>query len=317
MSITINSINYKIIKDLCKVKKIGMNIYQVLNEKDNKYYVIKEISIKDEKKEIINDIQKEADILSKFKSDRIVKYYGSSKDKNNFYILMEYCEGNDLRYFIDEQKKNHPNQLLEEHIIYNIIKQLSAGIKEIHDNKIVHRDLKPENIFMNKNMEIKIGGFGVSKELNSYKKYYSTINKSGTFNYTAPEIIKYGKYNEKADIWALGCIIYEIFTLRIYFEDKFSEDIQNINSDCYNTKWQSLIDSLLQIDDQNRPNIYEIIGQINKIEINRISNDKLGINTKIFNYNENIIIPKIIRRLEHSELKNLKFDKTNTIKSKI
>ena len=66
MSITINSINYKIIKDLCKVKKIGMNIYQVLNEKDNKYYVIKEISIKDEKKEIINDIQKEADILSKF-----------------------------------------------------------------------------------------------------------------------------------------------------------------------------------------------------------------------------------------------------------
>ena len=73
----------------------------------------------------------------------------------------------------------------------------------------------------------------------------------------------------------------------------------------------------MQIDDQNRPNIYEIIGQINKIEINRISNDKLGINTKIFNLNENIIIPKIIRRLEHSELKNLKFDKTNTIKSKI
>ena len=57
-------------------------------------------------------------------------------------------------------------KLIEEKLIYNIIKQICLGIKEIHNKKIIHRDLKPENIFMNKNNEIKIGDFGISKELN-------------------------------------------------------------------------------------------------------------------------------------------------------
>ena len=89
--------------------------------------------------------------------------------------------------------------------------------------KIIHRDLKPENIFMNKNMEIKIGDFGISKQLN--KEYTLTKNKLGTEYYIAPEIIKEGKYNEKSDIWSLGCIIYELFNLRIYYIDKFMNDL--------------------------------------------------------------------------------------------
>ena len=76
---------------------------------------------------------------------------------------MEFCNEGNLRNFID--KHINDNILIEENIISNIIKQICRGIKERHDKKIVHRDLKPENIFMNDNMNIKIGDFGISKQL--------------------------------------------------------------------------------------------------------------------------------------------------------
>ena len=151
--ININNKEYKIIKELGK-DGFG-NIYQVL--RNNKYYAIKVIPIKNESKDKIKSCEKEAEILSKFNCDNIVKYYDSSKDDNNIYILMEYCNGDNLRSFIN--KNINDNTLIEENIIINIVKQLCIGIKEIHNKKIIHRDLKPENIFINDNMNIKIGDF--------------------------------------------------------------------------------------------------------------------------------------------------------------
>ena len=61
--------------------------------------------------------------------------------KKMIYILMEYCDGKNLKDFINKSIKN--NKLIEENIIYNIIKQICIGIKEMHKMKIIHRDLKP------------------------------------------------------------------------------------------------------------------------------------------------------------------------------
>ena len=85
---------------------------------------------------------------------------------------MEFCNEENLRSFID--KNMNDNTLIKENIIYNIISQICMGIKEIHDKKIVHRDIKQDNIFMNLNMIVKIGDFGVSKQLKSYKAYALT-----------------------------------------------------------------------------------------------------------------------------------------------
>ena len=219
--ININNKEYKIIKELGK-GGFG-NIYQVL--RNNKYYAIKVIPIKNESKDKIKSCEKEAEILSKFNCDNIVKYYDSSKDDNNIYILMEYCNGDNLRSFIN--KNINDNTLIEENIIINIVKQLCIGIKEIHNKKIIHRDLKPENIFINDNMNIKIGDFGISKQLNN--TYALTTKKVASINYASPEILKKGIYNEKSDIYSLGCIIYELFNLSIYFDDKISDDIKKIN----------------------------------------------------------------------------------------
>ena len=222
MSIKIKKKEYIIIKELGK-GGFG-KVVQVLSKSGNQPYAIKVIPIKGESKEKIKAFHKEADILSKFNCNNIVKYYDSSKDGNNIYILMELCNGKNLRSFID--KNMNDCTLIQENILSNIISQLCHGIKEIHDKKIIHRDLKPDNIFINNDMVIKIGDFGISKQFNSYKTYTLTTKKLGTEYYAAPEIIDDGAYNEKSDIWSLGCIIYELFNLSIYYNDKFMNEIK-------------------------------------------------------------------------------------------
>ena len=254
-TIVIEGIKYKIIKVLGK-GGFGI-VYQVLSVLDNKFYAIKEIPIKNETENIIKEFQNEAVILSKFNSNNIVKYYGSSKDNNNIYILMECCNGKTLKNFIDKHIDN--GLLIEENTISNIIKKICIGIKEIHDKRIVHRDLKPEHIFMNDNMDIKIRGFSISKQLNSNQTHRKSINKAGTEYYIAPEILDDGIYNEKSDMWSLGCIIYELFTLNIYYKDAICREIKKIDSDIYNNKWQKLIDSLLQRDYKKRFDINQVI----------------------------------------------------------
>ena len=100
MSIKIKKKEYIIIKELGK-GGFG-RVVQVSSKTDNKPYAVKVIPIKGETKEKIKRFQNEAYILSKFNCENIVKYYDSSKDGNNIYILMELCNGENLRSFIDK-----------------------------------------------------------------------------------------------------------------------------------------------------------------------------------------------------------------------
>ena len=264
-----NKNQYEIKEELGKGAFGKVNL--VLNNLDNKYYALKEIIIKDEKN--INSIENEINIISKFNCNNIVKYYDSYKKNDKYYIAMEYCDGQNLKDFINKHIEN--NELIEENILYNIIKQICIGIKDMHKMKIIHRDLKPENIFMNKNMEIKIGDFGISKQLN--KEYTITNNKLGSLDY---EILLNGEYNEKSDIWSLGCIIYELFHLRIHYRDKIMNDIQKIDKDIYNYKWQELLDLILQTDYNKRIDIDEIYNILEKINIiiNKFKDDNESLN---------------------------------------
>ena len=169
---------------------------------------------------------------------------------------MEYGCDNDLKKYINNYKDK--NELIKENIIKDIISQICKGLKDIHNNKIIHRDLTPDNIFIDKNNKIKIGDFGISKISTILNKYTKT--KVGKDNYAAPEILKGTEYNNKVDIYSLGCIIYELFTLNEYYMDKVIEEKDcKINIDIYNPKYQELIDLLLKKDYHDRPNINEVI----------------------------------------------------------
>ena len=104
--------------------------------------------------------------------------------------------------------------------IRNIIYSITLGLSHIHSNNIMHRDLKPENILVCGN-EIKIADFGTAREIPKYNQYNemnSLTDYICTRWYRAPEcILKSNNYNEKVDIWALGCIMAELYNLRPLF----------------------------------------------------------------------------------------------------
>jgi len=286
-----NPSDYEIVKELGK-GGFG-SVYEVREKINNinfnkiKKYAMKEILLANESKEAIEEAKKEAEFLSKFDNNQfIIKYYGSTIYNNKFYILMELFNGKNLRQFLNEKKGN--KELIEKGIIIKIIEQICLGIRVIHNKNIVHRDLKPENIFIDVNNKIKIGDFGLSRNFNSYKAYTLTPNGAGTIPYNAPEVLNEGKYNKKSDIYSLGCIIYELFTLNFYFSDKLCDRIKIID----NGKYQKLVNSLLQIDFNKRPDINQIIndyvdeGKINNIIIN--NNDINYYNESNYYFNNNI-----------------------------
>ena len=263
------------------IKKLGQGtfgaVYKVFNEEDNNYYAIKKILLKAEEKKIQQQ-KNEAKILSKLQSENIVKYYDSFVDNDSFNIIMEYCDGLDLRKFINEHKQS--KVLIDKNIILYIILGICQGLKEIHNNNIIHRDIKPENIFLNADLTIKIGDFGLSKELNNFKDYAKSF--VGTFLYMSPEIFKGQKYNNKVDMWALGCIIYELCTLNFCFNgNSYEELIKNItdgkhgtiDKKIYGEDLKKLIDSLLNKNYNQRPSADDTIKLIKK-EFNNIITTK-------------------------------------------
>ena len=256
--------------------------YKVIDKDNNKIYVIKQISLKNSTKKEIESIKNEAKILSSINSEYVVKYFDSFIENDYFNIVMEYCNGLDLRKLINSYKEN--NKFIEKEKIYHFIDGLCQGIQELHKKKLIHRDLKPENIFLTGNYKIKIGDFGISKQLNEVNDFAKT--QIGTISYMAPEMITGEKYNNKIDIWALGCIIYELCTLECCFDglsinavtNKITkEKIKEINIKLYGNELQNLINVLLNKNYKKRPNIEEVIKTINNNEINNNKNESFRI----------------------------------------
>ena len=181
---------------------------------------------------------------------------------------MEYCDGLDLRKFINEHRS--ANDLIKKNIIMHIIFGICLGLKEIHQHNLIHRDLKPDNIFLNADLTVKIGDFGISKKLQKANDYATT--QTGTMLYMAPEIINGEKYNNKVDMWALGCIIHELCTLNFCFQSEsihgLIKKIINVEhgkiDQNYGEDLQKLIDSLLNKDYKKRPSVDEVSITIDK-----------------------------------------------------
>ena len=205
--ITIN--NYTIIE------RIGVGsygrIYKV--KKENRLFVLKEIPIhKNVDNEKVESVKNEAEILSSLSNKYVVKYYESFTMSQNIYIVMEYCEKGDLCTYMTERLKNKKqNCYFTEDFIWKLFIQISIGLYYIHSKKIIHRDIKTLNIFLTKDFSGKIGDLGVAKVLDGTTNAITFI---GTPYYVSPEMCQNKPYNEKSDIWALGCILYELITFR-------------------------------------------------------------------------------------------------------
>ena len=310
--------NYKIIE---KIGEGGFgDVYLI--EKEKEIYALKKSKVKLDKDKM-NQLNKIIDIVKKINNVHIIRYYSSFLENEHFCVLMEYAGNKNLKHFIENYKKK--NELIEERIIKFIIIQICKGLIDIHKNKLIHRDLTPDNIFINKNNGIKIGDFGISKILSTNTKYAKNI--IGKYHYFAPEMELGQKYNNKVDIYSLGCIIYELFTLNEYYLDKkINENVCKINTDIYNSKWQEIIDLLIKKDYHERPDIekiYELVRTIKTIEydnliqysfsdINQLS--KLFEDSELLSFDDDCLIKDDY----YNEIKDsIKCPLCNTIKKEI
>ena len=267
-----NKYHFKIIKEIGS-GSFG-SVYKIQHKKDNKVYALKKIVLNKKDKEDLDSIKNEAYLLKAIDDENVIKYIDSFFYDDSFYIITEFCSNLDLKSFINEHKKE--NKLINEQTIWSIILNLCGGIKAIHNKNMIHRDLKPGNIFISDNYKIKIGDFGISKILDE-TNYAQTF--AGTLLYMAPEMINGDKYTNKVDIWALGCIIYELCTLDYCFSDNIIPNIINkinsgkhgiIDTKYYSDRLQNLIDLSLKKNYRERASIEDIIAILKKPTLNEI-----------------------------------------------
>ncbi|XP_077964889.1 serine/threonine-protein kinase Nek1 isoform X1 [Gasterosteus aculeatus] len=199
-----------------KVKKIGEGSFGkailVKSKQDGRQYVIKEIGISAMSSKERQESRKEVAVLANMSHPNIVQYKESFEEGGCLYIVMDYCEGGDLFKKINTQK----GVLFSEEQILDWFVQICLALKHVHDRKILHRDIKSQNIFLTKDGTVQLGDFGIARVLNSTVELARTC--IGTPYYLSPEICENKPYNNKSDIWALGCVLYEMCTLKHAFE---------------------------------------------------------------------------------------------------
>ena len=224
---------YKIIE---MIGKGGFgSVYKV--KLNDKYFAMKKTKLDDKQMKFIrehpNEIDKginEIKIWKKFNHPNIVKYYNSFIEKNDCYIIMELIEGISLGEYISHLKEKN-TQINEEKII-NIILDVVSVLRYMHkDVNIIYRDLNPNNIMLDNQFNVKVIDFGLAidksekNEKNEKNVNNSLMNQSinntvfeGSLCYCSPEIMNNLKVNFGCDIWALGCIIYEMLKLKVPFD---------------------------------------------------------------------------------------------------
>ena len=250
-----------------KVKVVGKGNFGhailVQSNVDHKLYIMKTIDVSKMDKKQKEEALTEVHVLKSMRHPYIVTYRESFMEKRCLCILMDYADGGDMYNKIAAQKK--AGKLFDENQVVDWFLQIALAIKHIHSKRILHRDLKTQNIFLTSQGDIKIGDFGIARVLQH--TYDCAKTAIGTPYYLSPEICQEKPYNQKSDIWSIGCILYEMLTLKHAFDSNSMKGlvlkILRSNyppiSNCYSDDVKSLIDDLLCKDPAKRPSIQKVI----------------------------------------------------------
>ena len=257
-------------------------VYKVKRILDNNIYALKKVKLinlsEKEKLNALNEVR----LLASINSNYVISYKEAFFDEKDstLSIVMEFADGGDLYQKIVEHKKSA--KFFEENEIWKIFIQMVRGLKALHDLKILHRDLKSANIFLLKNGYAKLGDLNVSKVARRGLGYTQT----GTPYYASPEVWKDQPYDNKSDIWSLGCVLYEMITLRPPFraqnmEGLFNKVIKgqfNKIPDRFSDDLFEIVKLLIQVNSDLRPSCDQILKNsimIKKIEyFNSFEDDK-------------------------------------------
>lgn len=218
-------------------------VYKCFNTKTNESVAIKSVvRSKLKSKKLVENLEIEISILKTMKHPHIVGLLDYKQTTSHFHLVMDYCSMGDLSYFIRKRNqliKTHPviSSLLERYpspegshglnevLVIHFLKQLVSALEFLRNKSLVHRDIKPQNLLLcpplHSKQEFKDGGFVGLWELPLLKiadfgfaRFLPSTSMAETLCgsplYMAPEILRYEKYNAKADLWSVGAVLYEM-----------------------------------------------------------------------------------------------------------
>jgi NIMA (never in mitosis gene a)-related kinase 1/4/5 len=213
------------LKDFDIIKELGKGAFgsvsMVKRKEDGQKYAMKRVRISaldtKERENALNEVR----ILASLQHVNIIGYKEAffDEDSRTLCIVLEFADDGDLESKI--QRNSKLKMSFNEIEIWKYLIQTLQGLKYLHDNRIMHRDIKCANIFMTKGGIIKLGDLNVSKIV----KMGLATTQTGTPYYASPEVWADKPYDYKSDIWSVGCVIYEVCTLKPPFRGTSIEQL--------------------------------------------------------------------------------------------
>uniref|UniRef100_A0A8C1PT22 Serine/threonine-protein kinase PLK3 n=3 Tax=Cyprinus carpio TaxID=7962 RepID=A0A8C1PT22_CYPCA len=233
--------------------------YEMTDLANNKMYAVKvipqsRVSKPHQREKITNEIELHKSLQHK----HVVKFSHHFEDQDNIYIFLELCSRKSLAHI---WKARHT--LTDPEVRY-YLKQIISALKYLHNKGILHRDLKLGNFFVNENMDLRLGDFGLAAKLETVEQRKKTI--CGTPNYLAPEVLNRQGHGTESDVWSLGCVMYTLLcgnppfeTLDLKETYKCIKEVRYSLPQSLTPSAQKLISAVLQKDPSDRLTLDQIL----------------------------------------------------------
>ena len=237
-----------------------------------------------ERHECLNEIR----LLQSMEHPSIIRYLDCKMERNELTVVMELAGHGDLSKLIRANSK--AGTPLGEAAVWRHFEQIADALNHMHERRVMHRDVKPANVFISENSSdgehsgadgnghghggdsgsggtvMKLGDLGLGRYFSS--KTYQTHSTVGTPYYMSPECIQGGGYDFKSDIWSLGCLLYELATLRSPFYSDglnfyqlgkriMARQFEPLGD--FSRQMVDVVDSMLQINPADRPTAAEVL----------------------------------------------------------
>ncbi|MDO9574105.1 MAG: Stk1 family PASTA domain-containing Ser/Thr kinase, partial [Candidatus Contubernalis sp.] len=180
----------------------------------------------------VRRFKREAQSAASLSHPNVVNIYDVGEEDGTYYIVMEYIDGKSLKELITEKGKIPVSTAVK------IAHQICEALVHAHKNKIIHRDIKPHNILLTRDGRVKVTDFGIAKAVTAATVTYDNNVVMGSVHYFAPEQAKGGIAGEKADLYSLGIVLYEMLTGEVPFsgETPISVALQHLQENIKSPK---------------------------------------------------------------------------------
>lgn len=245
------------------------SVYQVTRKEANGEFIIKKVS--ELLRPSLSVLEDEANALCKLNHPNIIRYIDYFTEEKHLFLVMEYAGAGDLKQRLENIESERNPQPLSESEILNVFVPLLQALSYLHQQGHIHGSISPQSIFFTEDGTVKLGDFGFSRvhqtkmeTVTRSNKYYDSIL------YMSPEFFKFGRRTTKNDIWAAGCILYELMMLKHPFDGSLFRDLKDtankpefppIPEALYTKDLRALVTSMLMFDESGRISASEALEQ--------------------------------------------------------